>query len=85
MEITGQTLMNLTAAVLGLTELAKQLGLPSKVAPLVALTLGILFSALASTYSTTFQMLLQGVILGLSASGLWSVGKNSIELLSSEK
>lgn len=57
--------------IIGLTELAKRLGLPARFAPLISLALGIGLATLAAGGFTAVA-LVGGVFLGLSASGLWS-------------
>lgn len=65
------------ALVIGLVKLFREVGLPTKFAPLVSLMIGILIG-IAVAY-TNGQDLLYGVVLGicfgLSASGLYDVGK----------
>lgn len=56
-------------AVVGLVEVAKLSGMNSRYAPLLAVTLGILYS-FATDFS--FASGIRGVILGLSAAGLYS-------------
>lgn len=65
-------------AIIALVTLAKDLGLPSKLSPLLAVVLGVvltLFDAIAFgdafTNQTVMQAIGMGVILGLSASGLY--------------
>ena len=56
--------------VIGLIAVAKQTGLPTRFAPLAALVLGIALTALTGT---SWQAdILQGIITGLSAAGLYS-------------
>ena len=58
---------------LGLVEVAKQAGLPSKYAPIGSIIAGLLLIAL--TGITWPAIIAQGIIVGLMASGLWSGGK----------
>lgn len=62
-------------AVIALVTLAKDLGLPSRLSPVVALVLGValsLFAALAvGDGGNWYEPVAKGVILGLSASGLY--------------
>lgn len=64
--------------VIGLVEVAKRAGLPSALAPLLAVGLGVLasvgwaLSAAAAHQETLARALLVGVAIGLSASGLYS-------------
>lgn len=66
-------------AVLALVTLAKSLGLPTKFSPLLAVLLGValtLFSSLALAESVNwYQSISMGLILGLSASGLYDGAK----------
>lgn len=67
-------------AVIALVTLAKDLGLPSKFAALVAVVLGValsLFStaAVSGTITNWYEPIGVGVILGLSASGLYDGAK----------
>lgn len=58
---------------LGLVAVAKQVGLPSKYAPVASILIGTGLVALTGVEWQT--MIAQGIIVGLSASGLWSGGK----------
>ena len=58
---------------MGLVAAIKQVGLPSKFAPIASIVVGIGLIALGGA---TWQAdIAQGVIVGLAASGLWSGGK----------
>ncbi len=59
------------AAVMGIVEAIKKAGLPSKYAPLVSLALGIAASFLVPG-DTVGSTVFTGVVIGLSASGLYS-------------
>ena len=61
--------------VVALVELAKRLGLPVSLAPLAAVLLGVGAQMLtvASQGGSYMQALSAGLILGLSAAGLWDV------------
>ncbi|HZU13904.1 MAG TPA: hypothetical protein VFB58_13765 [Chloroflexota bacterium] len=64
----------LVPAIVGLTEVTKQLGLSSRFAPAMAVAFGILGS-LAQLYGghvTWMPAVVTGIALGLSASGLYS-------------
>lgn len=65
--------------ILGLVELFKVLGLNPKYSPLVAIFFGIVLGVVYLTDFDWKQGILVGVILGLSASGLYSGGKNTFE------
>ena len=66
----------IAAVIVGLVELAKGQGLPSRYAPVLAVCLGLLFATLGKlddpTVGTWLQTELLGLITGLSASGLYS-------------
>ena len=69
-------------AVIALVTLAKDLGLPSRLSPVLAVVLGValqLFDLTASgvfvDYPTAMQAVATGLILGLSASGLYDGAK----------
>ena len=59
--------------VLGLVAAAKQAGLPSRFAAILSLALGMGFVAIAG--GSWQESITKGIIVGLSASGLWSGGK----------
>ena len=61
----------LIAFTTGITEVVKRLGLPSKYSPLVSLFVAIGLSFLAIT-DTMNNKILTGLLVGLSASGLYS-------------
>jgi hypothetical protein len=67
------------ALVIGLVKLFREVGLPSKFAPLVSLGIGVLTGIAVAV--TSGQTILYGVILGicfgLSASGIYDIGKKS--------
>lgn len=59
--------------VLGLVAVIRQVGLPSRFAPLGSIILGIGLVALTGIEWQAF--IVQGIIVGLVASGLWSGSK----------
>jgi hypothetical protein len=64
------------ALVMGIVEAFKNFGLPSKYAPLVSLALGIGFSfASAASGTTPVQAVMEGLVIGLAASGFYSGAK----------
>lgn len=62
--------------VVGLVQVVKLLGVPSKFAPAFSLLFGVL--ALSLTGIPWQAVVVQGVIAGLAASGLWSGGKSTL-------
>lgn len=68
--------------ILALVELFKSaFGLNTKLAPVVAVVLGLIFSVAYSYYGDTvlYEAIVMGIIVGLSAVGLYSGTKNTIE------
>lgn len=69
------------AAVVAIITVAKDLGLPAKVSPLLAVTAGILLNLLDSAVSgvltqhTILAGISQGLILGLTACGVYDIAK----------
>lgn len=69
------------AAVVAIITVAKDLGLPAKVSPLLAVTAGILLNLLDSAVSgaltqhTVLAGVSQGLILGLTACGVYDIAK----------
>lgn len=63
--------------ILGVVSLIKGLGLPSRFAPLASVILGLGVSFLIG--GTPFIVIMGGLIVGLSASGLYSGTKATIE------
>jgi len=61
--------------ILGVVEVFKRLGMPSKFSPLISLILGILFGIFYLS-APMKEGILIGIMLGLSASGLYSGTKN---------
>lgn len=69
------TNISLSAVVLGLGSIVGQLGLPKKLLPLCNIVIGIVVSFLV-IQGVFGEKLLEGLILGLTASGLYSGTKN---------
>lgn len=80
MEITI-TFGVLMSIIIGGTQIAKGLGLPSRFCPLLALLLGvgISFLALSVELYSIQQIILVGIVGGLSSVGLYSGTKNTIQ------
>lgn len=68
---TAQT-VSIPVIVVGLVELAKRLGLPTRYAPVLAVLLGLLFGIVYLSPEDLRSGVLIGLALGLSASGLYS-------------
>ena len=69
------------AAVVAIITVAKDLGLPAKISPLLAVAAGILLNLLDSAVSgvltqhTVLAGVSQGLILGLTACGVYDIAK----------
>ncbi|MDQ0174362.1 hypothetical protein [Bacillus chungangensis] len=61
--------------ILGVVELAKRLGLPTKYSPIVAVVFGLLFGIFYVADGLKDGLII-GLAMGLAASGLYSFGKN---------
>lgn len=65
--------------ILGVVELFKKLGLPTKFCALLSATLGVIIGVVYIAPSNILEGILIGLNLGLAASGLYSGAKNGIE------
>lgn len=65
--------------IVGVVELLKKAGFPDKLLPLSAVLLGILVGVVYIAPTDVKQGILVGIVLGLSASGLYSGGKTLVE------
>lgn len=71
------------AAIVGITEAIKQMGVPSRFCPAIAIIVGALFGYVENQ---TAQGILDGVILGATVTGSYAVvKKSSVAVLNSEK
>lgn len=71
----------IVAVIIGLSEIFKKVGINAKFIPIINLVLGIALCSAYSTYLSGDMRLdiFQGIIIGLTASGLYSGGKNILE------
>lgn len=74
----------LITVVTGLVELAKTIGLPVEFAPLASLVIG-LAAGIIYTTGTLPEQILYGIVIGLSACGLYSGTKNTVEVFKGDK
>lgn len=65
--------MMLVPLIMGIVQVAKVSGLNSRYAPLLSLALGLAFGV--GMGEVNFDGIMQGIAIGLSASGLFSGGK----------
>lgn len=68
------------SVITGLVELLKTIGMSKKFAPLASLVIGLAAGILYTT-GTLPEQILYGIVLGLSACGLYSGVKNTAEEL----
>ncbi len=75
------------AIVLGLVQVAKRLGLKEKYCPLLSTLLGLLISLGYHFYSykTWYEAVIFGLIIGLSAVGLYSGTRETVQLFTCKK
>lgn len=71
--------------IVGVVELLKQLGLPKKWAALASAILGILVGIFYIAPGDLLKGILEGLALGLAATGLYSGTKNTIGAFRSTK
>jgi len=64
--------------IVGLIQLAKKFGFPSRLAPLLSLVLGFTAAFIYIAPGNPKEAILVGLVIGLSAVGLYSGGKSTI-------
>lgn len=69
------TLLATPAAILGLVTIAKDLGLPTKFASVLAVVIGVTLGLAESVFAASgaYQQAAQGALLALSAMGLYDM------------
>jgi hypothetical protein len=60
-----------------LVDVIKKAGLPKKFAPLISLILGVIFGLVFENNGDIRNAIITGLIMGMSASGLYSGGKEA--------
>lgn len=68
----------LVALTIGVTEIGKRAGIPTRFAPIVALVVGFVLALIGNLTSITGLAILTGIAVGLAASGLFDVAKISV-------
>jgi L-cystine uptake protein TcyP (sodium:dicarboxylate symporter family) len=71
--------VGLLPLIIGLVAVATSLGLPKKLAPVLALILGVLSGVVYLAPDNAAQGVLVGIALGLASVGLYSGAKNTVE------
>lgn len=69
----------LIGVIVGIVELLKILGVPKKLLPIASLILGVISGMIYLFPEDPQAGILMGIIMGLSASGLYSGSKNILE------
>ena len=70
----------LSFIVIGLTEALKVgFGIPKRLVPLIGIALAILIGGVAAFFGMTDLTILEAVVAGLMAMGLWSGTKNTLK------
>ena len=78
MEISTQFLV-LVPVVLGVVEVIKRLGVSSRFAAILSLILGVVAVYLANSFVISGPLAIEGLVVGLSAAGLYSGVKKTLE------
>jgi hypothetical protein len=69
--------VSIVAIITGLVKVAREIGLPSKFAPILSVVLGVILGVTTSLYAANsiFIGIIGGIATGLAASGLYDLGK----------
>lgn len=65
------------AIVIGLTQVVKRF-VPERFIPLLSIVFGVLLAVAGSWGYFSAGVIVKGIVIGLSASGLWDVSKKSV-------
>ena len=82
LDMTGMAVQ--VGIIMGIAQIAKGLGINVKYIPILNIAIGILLSILIAPEDIRFGIF-NGIIAGLSASGLYSSQKNVIEGIKEER
>lgn len=74
----------LIPAITALVEIAKRSGMPDRIAPLLALVLGLAAGLVYVAPDDWRAAILAGLVMGLSSMGLWSGGKTAVKAVQSD-
>ncbi len=66
------------AITYGLVEVVKLTGLPTRFSPISSLIFGLLIVYVGTKFSITPETIINGIAVGLSASGLYDIQKKTI-------
>ena len=68
-----------------LVNIIKKAGIPNRFAPLISLMIGLVFGILFLSDGDLKQGILMGIVMGMSASGLYSNGKEITKNISTRR
>jgi len=71
------TIVSIVAAIMGIVQVLKVSGLPTRFAPLTSLVIGIAF-LIYFNHGFDSQALFDGIVAGLMACGLWAGTKTTL-------
>ncbi|GIN93293.1 hypothetical protein J22TS1_43440 [Siminovitchia terrae] len=74
----------LIPVIVGLIQLAKGLGLPTKFSPILGIILGIVAGSIFVYPNDIKGGILGGIMIGLSTTGLYSGTKNTVEFIKND-
>ena len=70
----------LVAVIVGITQVLKLVGVPTRFAPLTALVVGVALNFLFKVVGVEWgQVLFTGLVAGLTACGAWSATKTTLD------
>lgn len=72
-------ILTLSAIALGITAILSQVGLATRYKALCSLVVAVGFSMILNHTYSDANVIINGIIAGLTASGLWSGTKNTIQ------
>jgi hypothetical protein len=72
------TVSVITAVVIGLTEAIKRMGVDTKWIPLISIIISELLVVILAGFSFTGNIIITGLIIGLTANGLFSSIKTTL-------
>lgn len=83
--MTIETMGALVPVIIGLVGVFTMAGMNKKYAPLLSLLLGLFLVSLSVKFKVNYAVVLVGLITGLSASGLYSGTKKTVEIFTDKK
>lgn len=77
------TVSGISLAIIAIVAMLKQFGLPTKWAPLVGIALGVVAVLGVAFFEPTTQLIFTGIVIGLSALGLYDTGAKTAQIIKS--